>query len=263
MDNKKKVVKQFGSNAGNYVTSQMHARGKDLDMIKEILKGRNNKDLLDIATGGGHVVNALAPLFKTVTALDLTPEMLAKAKEFIESNGHGNVSFVQGDAENLPFGDKSYDVVTCRVAPHHFPNVKRFIGEAFRVLTDEGMFILIDNVAPELSVFDQFYNEIEKKRDPSHYRAYKKSEWISWIEEKGFSIQTFVTFTKRFVFDDWCQTMNLSTEDKEELNDYMMASSREIIDFFSIEIENNQIQSFQGEAMMLVASKYNNANFLV
>lgn len=61
---KKIVVNQFGSNAKNYVTSQMHAKGKDLDMMKEALKGRNNKALLDIATGGGHVANALAPFFE-------------------------------------------------------------------------------------------------------------------------------------------------------------------------------------------------------
>ncbi|WP_144463542.1 class I SAM-dependent methyltransferase [Siminovitchia fortis] len=259
MDNKKMVINQFGSNARNYVISQIHAKGKDLDFIREVVKGGKNKVLLDVATGGGHVANALAPLFKTVTALDLTPKMLAQAEEFIESNGHDNVVFVQGDAEDLPFGDKSYDVVTCRVAPHHFPNVKRFIGESFRVLTDGGMFILVDNVSPELDGFDQFYNKVEKKRDPSHYRAYKKSEWISWIEEKGFSIQLFRTFKKRFVFDEWCRTMNLSSKDKEELNNYMIASPREVINFFSIEMENNQIQSFQGEAMILIALKTINA----
>ncbi|RWR09292.1 class I SAM-dependent methyltransferase [Siminovitchia fortis] len=259
MDNKKMVINQFGSNARNYVISQIHAKGKDLDFIREVVKGGKDKVLLDVATGGGHVANALAPFVKTVTALDLTPKMLAQAKEFIESNGHDNVVFVQGDAEDLPFGDKSYDVVTCRVAPHHFPNVKRFIGESFRVLTDGGMFILVDNVSPELDDFDQFYNEVEKKRDPSHYRAYKKSEWISWIEEKGFSIQTFLTFKKRFVFDEWCKTMNLSSEAKEELNNYMIASPREVINFFSIEMENNQIHSFQGEAMILIALKTINA----
>src|SRR5690606_35902760 len=118
MDNKKMVINQFGSNARNYVISQIHAKGRDLDFIREVVKGGKNKVLLDVATGGGHVANALAPLFKTVTALDLTPKMLAQAEEFIESNGHDNVVFVQGDAEDLPFGDKSYDVVTCRVAPH-------------------------------------------------------------------------------------------------------------------------------------------------
>ena len=45
----------------------------------------------------------LAPMFEEVVALDLTEQMLEKAKVFIKQNGHENVSFVAGNAENLPF----------------------------------------------------------------------------------------------------------------------------------------------------------------
>lgn len=255
MDHKKNVMNQFGLNAANYVTSKMHAQGKDLDLMLQIAEGRNNSSLLDIATGGGHVANKLAPFFNSVTALDLTPEMLENAKNFIQSNGHNNVSFVQGDAENLPFPEKNFDTVTCRIAPHHFSNIDRFISESFRVLTDDGLFVLVDNVSPELNKYDQFYNYIEKKRDPSHYRAYKKTEWISWLEQKGFSIEMFTTFKKRFVFNEWCRTMNLSDKDKEELNSFIIASSKDILEFFSIEIEKDQVRSFQGQAILLAAVK--------
>jgi ubiquinone/menaquinone biosynthesis C-methylase UbiE len=255
VDNKKSVTNQFGLNAANYVTSKMHAQGKDLDLMLQIVKGRDNSSLLDIATGGGHVANKLAPLFNDVTALDLTPEMLENAKTFIQSNGHNNVSFIQGDAENLSFPEKSFDTVTCRVAPHHFSNIGRFISESYRVLTDDGLLLLVDNVSPELDEYDQFYNYVEKKRDPSHYRAYKKTEWISWLEQSGFSIQMFTTFKKKFVFNEWCRTMNLSDKDKKELNSFMIASSKEILEFFSIKIDKDQVCSFQGEAVLLTAVK--------
>lgn len=253
--NKKLVIDQFGSNAANYVTSKRHAKGKDLDTILEIIKGNENACLLDIATGGGHVANKLAPEFKEVIALDLTEEMLENAQKFIQSNGHTNVSFVQGDAEALPFTDKKFDTVTCRVAPHHFPDVAQFTSEVFRVLTEDGLFLLIDNVAPELDEYDQFYNYIEKKRDPSHFRAYKKSEWISLLEQKGFSIKSFSTFTKKFLYDEWCRTMSLSEKNKQELNEYMVSSSKEMIEFFSIEINEDRVHSFKGETMILVAER--------
>jgi ubiquinone/menaquinone biosynthesis C-methylase UbiE len=80
----------------NLKTSSIYAKGKDLDMLTEIAKESKKANLLDIGTGGGHVANALAPFFEKVTALDLTPRMLEKAKEFIKGNGHTNVSFVQG-----------------------------------------------------------------------------------------------------------------------------------------------------------------------
>jgi ubiquinone/menaquinone biosynthesis C-methylase UbiE len=255
VSNKENVVSQFGKNAGKYVTSKGHAKGEDLAMLVEIAKENKNGYLLDVATGGGHVANALASLFDKVVALDLTPKMLEKAEEFIKGNGHTNVSFVQGDAGSLPFPDKTFDTVSCRIAPHHFPHVERFAGEAYRVLKESGLFLLVDNVASEIDEYDQFYNDVEKKRDPSHYRAYKKTEWISLLEQKGFRMETITVFKKRFLFETWCEMMALPQKDKAELNEYMISSPKNIIEFFSIEMKDDQVQSFEGEAMLLVARK--------
>lgn len=255
MGEKDQVLSQFGKNAANYVTSKTHASGEDLNSLVEIVEKNRNGNLLDIATGGGHVVKALAPLFEKVTALDLTPEMLEKAEKFITSNGIENVSFIQGDAEQLPFSDQSFGTVTCRIAPHHFPNINRFIIESNRVLERGGLFLLIDNVAAEKDKYDQFYNYIEKKRDPSHYRAYKKTEWISLIENAGFTIESMTTFKKKFVFKKWCEMMELPVKDQNELMADMMAVDKETTDFLSIEVVENQVLSFQGQAMLVVARK--------
>ncbi|MFJ7847965.1 class I SAM-dependent methyltransferase [Peribacillus sp. NPDC097206] len=255
MGEKDQVLSQFGKNAANYVTSKTHASGEDLDLLIKIVEKNRKDNLLDIATGGGHVVKALAPLFKQVTALDLTPEMLEKAETFITSNGIGNVSFVQGDAEQLPFSNQSFGTVTCRIAPHHFPNINRFVMESNRVLERNGLFLLIDNVAAEKDEYDHFYNYIEKKRDPSHYRAYKKTEWISLIENTGFIIESFTTFKKKFEFKKWCEMMQLPEKDQNELMAYMIAAEKETTDFLSIEVVENQVLSFQGQAMLLVARK--------
>lgn len=100
---KKSLWKQFGSNADKYVNSKIHAKGLDLQYVVQQVESRHNNRLLDVATGGGHVANMLAPMFEEVVALDLTEQMLEKAKVFIKQNGHENVSFVAGNAEDLPF----------------------------------------------------------------------------------------------------------------------------------------------------------------
>jgi ubiquinone/menaquinone biosynthesis C-methylase UbiE len=256
MGDKEKVLHQFGKNAANYVTSLSHAKGDDLQKLVELIGGRDRGGaVLDIATGGGHVANALAPFFKQVIALDLTPEILEKAKGFIESNGNGNVSFVLGDAENLPFPDSSFGSVTCRIAAHHFPDVTQFVREVFRVLQENGLFVLVDNVAPENPQFDQFYNTVEKARDHSHVRAYKKTEWISMLEGEGFTIENMATFKKKFQFDNWCSMMDLAQEEKEQLNAYMLRAPREIGQYFFIEHQSQQVQSFQGQSMLLASCK--------
>jgi ubiquinone/menaquinone biosynthesis C-methylase UbiE len=255
MNNKQSIVNQFGNNAHKYVTSTIHAKGKDLPLLVEVVKENCHEQLLDIATGGGHVVHTLAPFFEKVVALDLTEDMLKNAETFIRENGHTNVSFVEGDAHNLPFADETFDTVTCRIAPHHFPDVNQFVKEAYRVVEKSGLFLLIDNVAPELEEYDEFYNIVEKRRDNSHFRAYKKTEWLSMIERAGFRVESMVTFPKTFPFEWWCSMTNLPENEKEALNEYMVSAPEALRSFFRLEVESGRVQSFDAGAMLLVARK--------
>ena len=256
MDHQQSVRKQFGENAQNYVTSPLHAKGDDLAWIQQWLIQRGKDGiLLDIATGGGHVAQALAPVFDQVIALDLTPEMLAAAERFIKEKGHSNVAFQLGDAEDLPYKAESFDVVTCRIAAHHFPHVRRFVQEVYRTLKKNGVFILADNVTPEKKELDLFFNELEKRRDPSHFRAYQKSEWITMLEKAGFWSETLVTFKKRFIFETWCKNMSLPAAKIEELNDWILSSNKVIKEFFEVETDGKTVRSFQGQSVVIIASK--------
>ncbi|SDN75581.1 class I SAM-dependent methyltransferase [Bacillus sp. OK048] len=255
MDIKKDVQQQFGKNAASYVSSPIHKDGKDLVKMVEMAIVNGQEHLLDIATGGGHTANAFAPLVKKVTAVDLTVEMLAAAENFIKENGHLNVNFVQGDAEKLPFEDKSFEIVTCRIAPHHFPNVDLFIKEVQRVLKPQGQFILDDNVVPENEDFDRFYNTIEKLRDFSHYRAWKKSQWIEKLEESCLEIFEMHRFEKTFHFEPWCANMKLSEPKKNDLTKYILETPQRIKDKFRIVIEDGKVICFVGEAIILKAVK--------
>lgn len=256
-ETKENVKSQFGKNAKNYVTSKSHATGKDLAKLIEIADLKGNEYVLDIATGGGHTANAMAPLSKKVVALDLTEEIIHAARKFIEKNGYSNVEFVQGDAEQLPFSNETFDMTTCRIAAHHFPNITSFIKESFRTLMKGGTFLLIDNVSPERTDFDQFYNKVEKDRDYSHHRAYKKSEWYQMLEESGFEIEESHRFTKTFIFDDWCRLMNFTGEKKEQLSDFISQAPKEIKDKFRINLENGSVYSFMAESILIKLRKPN------
>ncbi|WP_423406956.1 class I SAM-dependent methyltransferase [Heyndrickxia sp. MSNUG] len=256
MSEKEMVQQQFGKNASHYVTSKSHAKGMDLAKVVEIVKDNGAfGNLLDLATGGGHVANALAPYFKKVTALDLTEDMLNEAERFIRLNGHENVDFIQGDAEKTPFPDESFDVVTCRIAAHHFSAVDRFGSEVFRVLKSGGLFVLVDNVAPENNEYDEFYNTVEKKRDPSHFRAYKKSEWILKVEKAGLYTDSMFTFDKKFHYETWCKMMDLPDKDKTELSKFMKAATDSMVKHFSIAFSGDEVESFKGQSFLLVATK--------
>jgi ubiquinone/menaquinone biosynthesis C-methylase UbiE len=255
MDLKKDVQQQFGKSADLYVNSPIHKDGKDLQKLIDIAEITGEEVLLDVATGGGHTANAFAPLVKKVTAMDLTQEMLTAAEKFINGNGYHNVEFKQGDAEKLPFSDETFDIATCRIAPHHFPNINLFINETFRVLKPGGQLLLDDNVVPEDDEFDQFYNKIEKWRDYSHFRAWKKSEWICMLELAGFEIDEWYRFKKTFYFDSWCNRMKLPKEEKEGLAQFIQSVPDRIKDKFEITFEGNQVISFRGEAVVVKVRK--------
>jgi ubiquinone/menaquinone biosynthesis C-methylase UbiE len=255
MDIKKDVQHQFGKSAASYVSSAIHKDGSDLQKLLDMAEITGEEALLDVATGGGHTANAFAGRVKKVTAVDITPEMLEAAENFIKGNGYSNVEFKIGDAENLPFSDGLFDIVTCRIAPHHFPDVKKFIEEVHRVLKPNGQFLLDDNVVPEEDEFDLFYNTIEKKRDYSHFRAWKKSEWLRMLELAGFEIYEWHRFVKTFRYLPWCNRMNLAESENENLSQYILNAPQKVKEKFKVSIVDDQVISFQGEAIILKAVK--------
>jgi ubiquinone/menaquinone biosynthesis C-methylase UbiE len=97
-------------------------KGESLDRLLVLAAPQPGWRLLDVATGGGHTALAFAPRVREVGATDLTPDRLAAAARYIRGLGVANVVCREADAMALPFDDGEFDLVTCRVAPHHFPD---------------------------------------------------------------------------------------------------------------------------------------------
>jgi len=203
-DSKSLSQERYTQYAEGYVTSQTHAKGSDLDRLIAIADPQSDWVMLDIATGGGHTALKFSSYVKQVTATDLTPRMLDKAKAFItEEKGVTNVDFKQADAENLPFDDAQFDLVTCRIAPHHFPNVPQFVNECARVLKVGGMLLVQDHVLPEDDESARYVDNFETVRDPSHNRAFNQSEWVSMFKSAGVTVEHTEEYIKVHDFLDW------------------------------------------------------------
>lgn len=214
------VQQQFGANAANYVSSPVHAKGASLQRLIDVVQPEQHWGALDVATGGGHTALAFAPHVSHVTASDLTEEMLEQVRKQVAEKGLANVDTARADAEDLPFADAAFDLVTCRIAPHHFPDIPKFVAEVYRVLKAGGVFALVDNISPdtastpgfseaELKAAADTYNRFEKIRDPSHGRAWQPSEWSACIAEAGFEIQHQEFLPKPMKFETWCKNMSV------------------------------------------------------
>lgn len=144
---------------------------------------------LDVATGGGHTALFLARQGWRVTAGDLAPRMLANAARLATEAGL-KIETRLFPAEQMPFAGGAFDLVTVRVAPHHFSSPAQFVTEAARVLKPGGHFLLIDGSVPDDDPeTEAWLHCVEKWRDPSHGRFLARAAWEALVREAGLTVR--------------------------------------------------------------------------
>jgi SAM-dependent methyltransferase len=103
--------------------------------------------VLDLGSGAGTDSLVAAQMVGpegSVTGIDMTPEMLAKARGAAAALGVGNVEFVEGEAEHLPFPDASFDVVVSNGVIDLIPDKDAVFAELYRVLAPGGRMQIAD-----------------------------------------------------------------------------------------------------------------------
>lgn len=250
---KQKVREQYGSAGDAYVKSTGHATGSDLQRMLDVAAPRPTDVVLDIATGGGHVARTFAPHVQKVIASDLTPEILHHAEQFLHDQGCTNVEMLLADAEDLPLPDHAVNIVTCRIAPHHFPHPERFVQEVARVLQPGGTFLLVDSTV-EAGEAGIFFNAFEKLRDPSHVRSLTSAEWQELLAQSGFTVSLAETFSKRHDFADWTTRSRVSGDDLHQLEQMMLDAPPAIQQAHQAEIVDHRLMAFTDTKTLFMGS---------
>ena len=171
--NKTQIQQAFTQQAAGFEGKRMNFSKQDyLYSVVQKTAPTKTDAVLEVAAGTCACGRTIAPYTGSVVCLDMTPAMLSVGKSEAGKNHLDNMTFVLGDAAELPFLNGSFDIVLSRLAFHHFPDVKQPFAEMVRVLKPDGKLVLIDMEAAEESLRET-EDGIEKMRDPSHVRFRK------------------------------------------------------------------------------------------
>ena len=194
---------QFGRQAASYSVSSAHSGGEGLSLMKQYAALGEYDTIIDIATGAGFTALALAPYARRIVATDIAAGMLAQTRRLAAEHDPVNMALAMAEAESLPFASGSLDMVSCRQAAHHFHDLPRAAGEIRRVLKLGGVFLLSDTVAPEGDPEADWLNDVELRRDSSHQRDWKPSEWLALLEDTGLQVTHRSMAKVHLEFNDW------------------------------------------------------------
>jgi SAM-dependent methyltransferase len=187
------VTDVWSERADAYRGATEQARGEDLELLASWAEGCETA--LDVATGGGHAARRLREAGLRVTTLDPAPGMAPD---------------VLAPAEDIPFADGAFDVVVCRIAPHHFHDVQAAVDEMARVAR---RLVLIEDT---LFASDDV-ERAERVRDPSHVRSYTEAEWRGMLAAAGLTVEDAWVYEMRHPLEPWLARTGSSEAEQAEV----------------------------------------------
>src|SRR3979411_2568192 len=164
--------------------------------LLDAAKVSEKMSILDVGCGPGYVSAAAAERGAVPTGLDLSVEMVAIAKKMFP-----HIEFSQGDAQNLPFDDASFDRVLANFALLHLADPERACAEAFRVLKPAGKFGFTTWARKEENPFIKLVDDAIQAHanvdfalppGPPYYFVPGKEEFRRALQRAGFAGDSMV-----------------------------------------------------------------------
>lgn len=211
-----KVAKRYDI-MNDVMSAGLHRVWKD-SMVAALNPRKDpNYKVLDVAGGTGDIAFRIVEASNRMahaTVLDINGSMLGVGAERAEKKGLSpNLTFVEANAESLPFEDKSFDAYTIAFGIRNVPRIDVALSEAYRVLKPGGRFLCLEFSAVDAPIADKVYEAYSMRvipamgrvvaRDEDSYRYLVESirrfpnqeRFKAMIETAGFSRVSYTNLT--------------------------------------------------------------------
>lgn len=208
---KNSVRKMFNGIAGKYdFLNHFLSAGIDRRWRKQAIRklaGYSPRNILDVATGtADFALEAVRLDPETIVGIDIADEMLEIGRKKISRRGlEGLIQLKNGDSEDIPFPDRSFDAVIVAFGVRNFEDLERGLAEMHRVLNDRGVVIILEFSLPQRFPVRQLYSFYFRKLLPamgrlisgdrsaysylpdSVYEFPEGNDFLDILKDRGFS----------------------------------------------------------------------------
>ncbi len=251
------VQKQFTKTADAFTRLAVRDTPEVLAEKVEFVKPQPTDLSLDVACGPGTFVLALAPRVGFARAVDLTEELLRRARQSQLERNILNAAFDRGEAEQLPYPNAVFDVVTCQCSLHHMSKPVAALKEMVRVMKPEARLAIIDPLSPEGDSKFELHNRIETVRDPSHALSLRLTTFLEIFEDLGLEITRQLLKRRQRSFNQWMLRAGLEPGHKryKETRKLLEESIPGDRAGYSAQVQDDDISIVHNEGMFLVVGR--------
>lgn len=157
---------------------------KWIGVMRSLIPSGSYKKALDLGCGTVEFYELVTEeVGAEYTGMDLSPHMLE-----VGMKKYKKINLIEGDAENIPFKDNTFDLVVCRGLIHHLPDPLKGCQEAYRVLKPNGIFIVSEPHSNTiLYLVRKMYYKVSSHFSDSH-KSFRREEFLTLLKDADFEI---------------------------------------------------------------------------
>jgi SAM-dependent methyltransferase len=146
--------------------------------------------------------------------------------------------------------------VVCRIAAHHFADVRAFVRGAAAALRPGGLLLVADHIGLDDPELDAFMDRFERWRDPSHVRAYRFAEWAAFCAEAGLRVTHTAEDQKEpYEYASWTARLRMPEPERDALERWLLAAEPRFRQRFDLVEQDGRVVSLRGTFGIVVARK--------